>query len=293
MSQERGFQHFFLYGEPPRPTAEAFVHLELLDDRSRPANWLIRPHAHADLHQVFFVEDGGGSAEADAQTVALEGPGVAFVRAGVVHGFRWNEETQGRVLTFSDSILKELSGWSTEAEALQGRGFWWARGPVAPFAPALDRLSLELGWVAPFHDLALRACLASIVADVLRTRAHLTDETPPALRRSADIVARFRGLVEQSFRDHPSVEWYAERLGVSARRLRMACAEAAGRSPSQIQHDRLMLEARRLMRYSNMHISQIGLYLGFDDAAYFTRFFKRAEKEAPRAFRRQTGETGR
>ena len=54
--------------------------------------------------------------------------------------------------------------------------------------------------------------------------------------------------------------------------------------------DRLLLEAKRLMLYSNMTVAEAAYYLGFDDPAYFSRFFVRGCKVSPRQFRRLGGE---
>src|ERR1700756_3887480 len=80
---------FFLYGEPPRHVGDRFLHLEELGDRSRPANWNIRPHSHADLHHAFHITVGGGEMRADSQTLVYDAPCLILVPAGTVHGFVW------------------------------------------------------------------------------------------------------------------------------------------------------------------------------------------------------------
>ena len=56
---------FHLYGEPHRSTADNFLHVERLADRSLPAGWTIRPHAHHELNHVILIADGGGVMQAD------------------------------------------------------------------------------------------------------------------------------------------------------------------------------------------------------------------------------------
>jgi AraC family transcriptional activator of pobA len=51
-----------------------------------PAGWTIRPHAHAMLEHLLFVQDGGGEMRVDGRRLAF-GPGVLTVPAGAVHGF--------------------------------------------------------------------------------------------------------------------------------------------------------------------------------------------------------------
>ena len=59
----------------------------------------------------------------------------------------------------------------------------------------------------------------------------------------------------------------------------------AGVSPWQHLRARRVLEAKRLLTYSVMTISEIGYSLGFDDPTYFSRFFSSQVGESPAEFR--------
>jgi AraC family transcriptional activator of pobA len=53
----------------------------------------------------------------------------------------------------------------------------------------------------------------------------------------------------------------------------------------------MLIEAERQLRYTGMSITQIAYYLGFEDPAYFSRFFTKGMGASPRSFRRSTGTT--
>jgi AraC family transcriptional activator of pobA len=67
--------------------------------------------------------------------------------------------------------------------------------------------------------------------------------------------------------------------------LRRACYAAAGQWPIDLIHLRILVEAERRLRYTSMSVTQIVYYPGFEDPAYFGRFFARRAKISPRAFR--------
>src|ERR1044071_1421735 len=92
---------FYLYGEPHRAVEDGFVHVERLDDRSRPSEWTILPHAHADLAQIFVVDTGGGEMLADDQRLAIAARTLVLVPPGIVHGFTWLRDSVGSVVTLS------------------------------------------------------------------------------------------------------------------------------------------------------------------------------------------------
>lgn len=282
-----GVDTFFLYGEPPRPAGARFAHLEYVDERSRPANWIIRPHAHADLHHVFEMFVGGGVIHADGARLEFAAPAIIVAPAGAVHGFHWVAETNGRILTFSDAFLRAIAQRDPSLSQIAAEGVWSAPSEGRRIGDAMAELARELSWTAPAHDLAVEAQLSVILIETLRLRAKVEREAHAAPGPQALLVARYRQLIEEHFRTHPSIDWCASALGVSPGRLRSACRTVAGASPGRILQDRLRLEAQRVMRYSNMSIGQVAAYLGFSDPAYFSRFFSRECGATPRSFRAQ------
>lgn len=288
--QYNGINRFFLYGEPARPARDDFIHLEKLDDRSRPANWHIRPHSHADLHQIFVIERGGGIAEADTRPLTLIPPCVVFIPAGVVHGFRWHHDTVGQVLTFADPILRLVSRREPLIADMVTEGCWTATGSVVRLLKFLTELELELSWCAPGHRLAIESQLANCLVEILRLHQTQTQYVGARGNAHSLLVARYREYLETRYREHPSIERSAQALGVPSARLRSACRYVAGTSPKHLLLFRLGLEAQRLMRYSNMSVSQIARYLGFEDPAYFSRYFSKLVGKSPRDFIKASAE---
>lgn len=276
---------FFLYGEPARPVESRFVHLEDLEDRSAPSSWTIRPHVHADLHQIFYITAGGGELSADAERLRYRAPCIMVIPAGVVHGIAHIPQSKGWVLTFADSYLQNLALQESGFAEIHSGCAWIAAIEDGELAGYLGRLSRELGWAAPGHAAAVDAHMTTLLVEALRLYRHAESEVRRPRNQQAQLVARFRQLIEAHHRETRDIETYARWLGVTPSRLRAACRAAAGSPPTRILYDRLALEARRLMHYSSMSITEMGYYLGFDDPAYFSRFFTKTLGVSPRRFR--------
>ncbi|MBL6430691.1 MAG: helix-turn-helix domain-containing protein [Alphaproteobacteria bacterium] len=75
------------------------------------------------------------------------------------------------------------------------------------------------------------------------------------------------------------------RLAVTAPHLSRVCRQARGRSASALIRDRQMLEARRLLAYTQIRVAEIAYELGYSDPAYFSRVFAAHTGLSPRAFR--------
>jgi AraC family transcriptional activator of pobA len=146
----------------------------------------------------------------------------------------------------------------------------------------------ELGWSGAGQRAAVEATWLSLMVLALRHAAPA--EAPQrGTARQAALVARLRERIEQRFRARESVVACARALGASPTALRQACARVANSSPTQMLDDRALLEARRLLLYSQLSVAEIAYAVGFDDPAYFSRFFTRHVGQPPSAYRSARG----
>jgi AraC family 4-hydroxyphenylacetate 3-monooxygenase operon regulatory protein len=101
------------------------------------------------------------------------------------------------------------------------------------------------------------------------------------------VFLNFCDLVEAHFRDHLTLTEYASRLSVTEPRLNDICRRMADLASKEVVHERLVQEARRLLRYSAVPVTEISYQLGFADPAYFSRFFTKRTGVPPSQFRRE------
>jgi AraC family transcriptional activator of pobA len=280
---------FYLYGEPHRSAADNFLHVERLADRSLPAGWTIRPHAHRELNHLILITEGGGAMQAEGEVIRFEAPCAVLVPAGVVHGFQWHTNSTGSVITLANSYRDELVRRDPDIAALSDSP------AVAPLSREAARamtaqvrvLMKELAWNAAGHRTAVDAALAAILVQAVRGLANGSLYQEQSRGRHAELVARFRALVEERFRDREPIGRYAARLGVSPTTLRVACARVTGKAPAELISLRAMLEAKRSLCYTNQTVAEIAYTLGFVDPAYFTRSFTKHAGVSPRQYRGQ------
>lgn len=97
----------------------------------------------------------------------------------------------------------------------------------------------------------------------------------------------FNLLVEQNFRTLHSVTDYANRLGVSPKSITKHFQKLGSKTPSQFIKNRILLEAKRLLIYTDKTVKEIAFELGFNDPAYFTRFFTKSILKSPLQFKKE------
>ncbi len=99
------------------------------------------------------------------------------------------------------------------------------------------------------------------------------------------LYARFLLLVESHVLERWPLERYARALGLTTQRLNRLAHAESGRSALEIVHERLTREACRRLYWIAAPVEKLAAKLGFDDPAYFNRFFKRRTGVTPRAWR--------
>jgi AraC family transcriptional activator of pobA len=100
-----------------------------------------------------------------------------------------------------------------------------------------------------------------------------------------DIFRKFNLLVEMNFKSEHSVNFYAGLMNKSPKTLSNIFSLYNDKTPQQVIQSRIIVEARRLLSYTNKSVKQITYELGFEDPAYFCNFFKRHTKQTPVEFR--------
>jgi len=284
---------FALYGEAAAP-GEELLHIEEVQSRSRLYHWEISPHVHQGLYQVLWLQQGAAQVALDEWVQRVQGPAAIVVPPGVVHGFRFAPGTDGLVLTLSARFLVE-GEFQAVGEAFRALfaapgvlDFAQDEAPAERLHALLRELAAEFaqpgagdtpvpGWLARAVVWRLAQARAQGEQAAAGERAH----------RHQALFTRFLLLVEQHFLEHWPLEKYASRLGLSTQRLNRLTRAESGRSALELVHERLTREACRRLVYIAAPAASLAAELGFEDPAYFSRFFKRRTGVSPQQYRQQ------
>lgn len=285
---------FALYGEAAAAVSPV-LHLESIQSRSSRHAWEIEAHVHQGLHQVIWLGSGPGEVILDESRSSFEGPVAVVIPPGVAHAFRFSPASDGQVLTLSAAALAEGDACGI-GEALQN--LFAEPRTLLPEPAEAERLAglfacLEAESQAADQAAVLQAeaspvplWLARALVWRLAQWARLADQPGPRLGSGQRaLYTRWVVLVEAHYLAHWSVSRYAERLGLSEERLNRMVRAETGLTAQAVLHARLTREACRRLVHVAAPVSHLAFELGFEDPAYFCRFFKRHTGLSPRAYR--------
>jgi len=97
-------------------------------------------------------------------------------------------------------------------------------------------------------------------------------------------LRQFEDLIEENFRSDKFVKDYAFKLNITEKHLNRVAKSCVGKTSTQLISERTILEAKRMLIYSKLNVTQIGEQLGYFDNSYFVRFFKKNVGITPFAF---------
>lgn len=266
-----------------RLAADAAVEVRLLDGFAVGEGPIREPHRH-DYHELMWLREGEGVQLIDGEAYDIVPGTVTVIARGRVHQFRHARGLRGGLLRISDAAVTGAEGWllgrreatiigvppgeADRFEPVLRALHAETRRPPDPYAADLVRhlTATLLLWLARWHDAS-------------RAERPLLDDADVALH------GRFVEVLERDFARHHDVAHYADGLGVPAAALSRALVAVTGRATKELIVERVMTEAMRLLRFTDLTVGEVAFRVGYADSLYFSRAFKRYAGRAPQAYR--------
>lgn len=140
----------------------------------------------------------------------------------------------------------------------------------------------------PIQGEMLRVLLKRLLITSSRiVKSQISDTEIPDIQ--LDLVRKFHILVEQHFKVKHKVSDYADLLFKSPKTLSNLFKKIGAHSPLKVINNRVLLEAKRLLLYSDKTAEEVAYEVGFNDAGHFSKFFKKHTGMPPTLFKKQKG----
>ncbi|MBB5577294.1 MULTISPECIES: helix-turn-helix domain-containing protein [Rhizobium] len=277
--------NFFVYGEPSRSLEVGFLHVETVMERKTLHFGHVAPHQHPLMGQITFWFQGGGTYRIEDETWNFSAPAISFVPSNVVHGFDVEDTSDAIVVSVSDDMLKALApqvDLSLDVPIfLTGQ----------PSDPAWSKLGTLLDMIAEeYRERGAEGekVLGGLIGVVLSLMGRIGGRMAlPSTSPTVALGLALRRAIDLHYKKDWPVGAYVNLLATTPHLLDKAAREVFGRSVKELLLERRLLEAKRLLMFTVRPVEDIGREIGFEDPAYFSRFFRKRIGEAPAAWRRR------
>jgi len=244
-------------------------------------------HCHPHF-EIFWIRRGEGVFYRNGELTAVGPQSILIVGPGDVHYWRKSQHLEGGLLSVSEQFTSAFNfalPFAELASFLQPHG-----------TRVLKLNQTESGFIQSFFQLmehpgdnptfepadVIKALLLVLFGKLKGFYAALEtggDHAPTVLTR------RFEKALQTEFPRLVSVKEFAQHLNISRSYLHRAVLRDTGKSPSQLIHERIVSESKRLLLHTSNTPGEIAGQLGFASASYFSRFFRRHTNLNPRNFR--------
>ncbi|MDF5758844.1 AraC family transcriptional regulator [Spongiactinospora sp. TRM90649] len=246
------------------------------------------PHRHEFL-EILYVREGRGTHIIDGTAHPIAAHRLYLVRRGQVHAWVTPAPLDGTVVVFDEAFLAG-PGASAAVDFSQYPNMLC---PGAGHVPRLERLLAAMADEYTEGDDRADPITRHLLSALLLLCQRFDGFNAPEGSRagpSAELGVEFTKLVAEKASATLTVRSAAMRLGVTPGYLRELVAAQTGRTPGQIIRSAVLTEAQRLLANTDMSCAQVADRLGFEDASYFSRFFRREAGAPPSAYRKQARE---
>lgn len=278
--------HFL--NEPASGTAFALTRFE---DMAEPDVEAMHRHT---FYEIIWIEDGTSSHLVDYRSYDLSPATLFCISPGQVHYFEEWRHLRGLCIMFTEDFL--LAGRHGR-DSLFGMDYIdnlyavpcisLTEQSTAELRPTLEMLVLE--WENPEPSTAiLQSLLHVVLARLQRIADRGGSHTVPG--RYTVLYRQLQQALEVHYHRNLSVREYAAMLNISPHHLNAVAQRVTGRTAGEIIRARSILEAKRLLTFTDYTVAEIADRLGFFDASYFARFFRRDTGVSPARFRADISE---
>lgn len=233
------------------------------------------PHRH-DYFTILWSFTATGSHFIDFEEWPILPYHVFFIRPGQVHQVVTDPHPTGWIALFTRDFLSH----SDIPEYLIDRLRLFRNQPLALQADQCEKLRffaqqmlVENQRIGEWKHLILGAYLKLFLIECNR-QCLVSEPNTQALQSGRSLWEKFEGLLEKEFRTQHQVAFYAAQLHLTPNYLNEVLRDLTGHTAKELIQNRLLLEARRLARFSDLSAKETAFELGFADPAHFSRWFK-------------------
>lgn len=244
--------------------------------------------AHRDDHYIFiFQEEGSGKLMLDFKTIETSEASLLYIIPGQVHHMISIQEATGWFLAVDTLFVPEEYRQILEYAVLNQDIVLLDEVKLQQFKSAV-RLIYDryLNVREPFSLQIVTSLVAAFTG--MFAEAYLEQNKPNELQNSrpVQLTRQFRALLLQHFKTIKGPAAYAEMLNISLTYLNEVVKAVTGWPVSYWIHHELILEAKRLLYYTDLSLKEIAFALGFTDHTYFSRMFTKVAGISAGKFRR-------
>ncbi|OXB07028.1 helix-turn-helix domain-containing protein [Flavobacterium pectinovorum] len=246
------------------------------------------PHRQ-DFFMLIFIDDAEGEISIDNQKIRLDNAKVVAIKPRCISSIDMNRKAKGKIICFTEEFfsLRYNNNILDQFSFLHDTSKLFVRlsdEEKDKWMYLLEIFFKEFSLHRRESVKVLRSYLNILLFDLERLYHPFgfVVNTSPKQQK----IKEFEKLIDKDFKLKKMPAAYADLLNVTPNYLNKICKEVTNNTAGDLIRKRIIIEAQRLIHFTNYSINEIADQLGFENASYFVTFFKRQTSKTPEQFRR-------
>ena len=243
-------------------------------------------HRH-DYYYILALQKGKGKHEIDFTSYQVHDHSLFFLRPGNVHQLTLKAGSTGYLIQFKTSFYP--AGDKTSGQLLRKV----SNKHLCPLdvksfqrlLPILTSIHQEFTDMNEGYQEVIKAYLRIFFTELVRHRQNRIDPKMDNTPYTQERVDELSELIVMHIAKYKQVAQYAKMMNLSLFQLNAITKASLGKTCSELINEHIILEAKRHLLATSSQVNQIAYHLGYEDASYFIRYFRKHTGYTPEAFR--------
>jgi AraC family transcriptional regulator, transcriptional activator of pobA len=276
-----GIGHFI--NEPNNPTEFEITRFEEMGDLD-----IEDPHKHT-FYEILWFDEGVSSQVIDYQEYEIYPQTLFFISPNQLHHFEEYQPLKGGSVFFTEDFFLFNQQDKDKLFELSFLDNFYTNPFLKPDAQTYLEIKQTIDLL--IIEKKRTDCSLSIIRALLQVllgqiqRVFDNQNSTNLSKKYVVIYKKLKNLIEQHYRENLTASDYAERLNITQHHLNLIAKEVTNRTTTDLIRSRSILEAKRLLTFTDLSISEIATDLGFFDLSYFAKVFKAETNFSPKEFR--------
>lgn len=226
-------------------------------------------HAH-EYNEVIVFTTGNGNHNINFKNHKIQKNSIHLLVAKDIHWLERSMDSSGFSIVYKDQFLYKLQMMNPEIDFQHILRYSRVINLNEEEAQSFCFIFKEM-----LENEKQSAYLLQIIGAFITKTATLNHPEPAATKIYDPLIAKVLALIEEHYKSKKTVSEYATLLNITSRTLQNRLKKVSGLTLNDLQNERILKEAKRLLCISEMNIGEIAFELGFNETSHFTNWFKK------------------
>jgi AraC-like DNA-binding protein len=250
-------------------------------------------HKHT-FYEILWTEKGISKQHIDYKEYEVLPNSLFFISPNQVHQFEeWKPITGGIIFFTEDFFLLNHNNKDKLFELSFLDNFYanpcikLSKKDFAEIKQTIDLMAKEQKHKDK-NQTIIQSFLHILLAQIQRCID--TESEKPFSKKYLILFKQFKNLLDKHFTENQTASFFAEQLHITTHHLNLITKSITGKTASEVIRARSILEAKRLLTFTDYTVSEIAIQLNYTDSSYFAKTFKAETNQTPIAFKTEMSE---